>query len=780
MRKKGSITVFLTLILVLLFSLVLTTLEAARIAGGRAYIQMLSVMAGDSARALYYYPLFKEYGLLGIVAADDAGYFSEEKLDKTVKEDLVYALSGIKGGLLAYAEPAVEVTETKTLLSDNAEAFFSQIREQAALEGAKTLLAEMFLEQNLNDAVHASKIYQKQEETLVQTRTVTQEILKLMMLVDGVVTDEDGLCFDKEGQLKTTDVFVKRICSLTEEELKEKFGNEEVYEAVRENFCNPENPATELQELLEQGAEVQAEITVCDLELKGYKERREEIASRPPEALSQEEAKALLMEAEVLAERIKKVTGRRDELIEWLDIAMMDMEEQYEMLRKELEGILPLLAQTKEILVGLESKQLGAQLAVKEYEEYLKGLKEEISEELYAVFQEELQRLKLYAGLSEDGYKVYQMRQTIEKNEILLEEIKLPEFSGEHLYEMFLCTRTLAERIGEYSVENLWFTYGKMTAVPSTQGNISRMFDRIATGSVLSFVGLTEEEISKKSLAGQNLPSAGFSVEEIQTQIFRCFDEVSALFQEKGVLGWLEEGAETAADFLALEWYAENYFGSFDAVKSGRRLSYEREYMLFGDRTDKGNLFFTVLYLVAVRSVFAMVSILKDTTKMSQLDVFASGVAGFTGIPVLISAVKYGALLLWAVEEALVEVSVLLDGKRVPLFRAKGTIEFSEVFFFGKKMAEQKAMSWKEDVTGFSYGEYVTLLSLLKNTQRKAYRCLDLIQENIRYCYNDGFRIKNVVAEFAFRVQTSLEQKINTDLWKEETYEITVMEAVAF
>ena len=38
MKKKGSITVFLSLILVLLFSLLLTTLEAARVVGMRRTI----------------------------------------------------------------------------------------------------------------------------------------------------------------------------------------------------------------------------------------------------------------------------------------------------------------------------------------------------------------------------------------------------------------------------------------------------------------------------------------------------------------------------------------------------------------------------------------------------------------------------------------------------------------------------------------------------------------------------------------------------------------------
>jgi hypothetical protein len=56
-----------------------------------------------------------------------------------------------------------------------------------------------------------------------------------------------------------------------------------------------------------------------------------------------------------------------------------------------------------------------------------------------------------------------------------------------------------------------------------------------------------------------------------------------------------------------------------------------------------------------------MVMIIKQPDRMAELEALSAGVAGFTGIPVLAAVVKYGALLLWSVEEALVEVSALLQ-----------------------------------------------------------------------------------------------------------------------
>ena len=54
MKQKGSITAFLALILTLLFSFVLTTLEAARISAAGSYISMISSMKFSRTHYLQY------------------------------------------------------------------------------------------------------------------------------------------------------------------------------------------------------------------------------------------------------------------------------------------------------------------------------------------------------------------------------------------------------------------------------------------------------------------------------------------------------------------------------------------------------------------------------------------------------------------------------------------------------------------------------------------------------------------------------------------------------
>ncbi|MBO5353406.1 MAG: hypothetical protein J6A77_08930, partial [Lachnospiraceae bacterium] len=134
--RKGSISVFLSLVLTLLFSFLLTTLEAARIRGATAYASMVTDLAGESFLASYYYPLFKNYRLFGVNAGDEEGFFSEEQLVNDIQTDVVYGLEEQRGGLLEFRNTNVELCEVETMLSEEEKKFLAQIRQQAVLDGA--------------------------------------------------------------------------------------------------------------------------------------------------------------------------------------------------------------------------------------------------------------------------------------------------------------------------------------------------------------------------------------------------------------------------------------------------------------------------------------------------------------------------------------------------------------------------------------------------------------------------------------------------------------------
>ena len=90
-----------------------------------------------------------------------------------------------------------------------------------------------------------------------------------------------------------------------------------------------------------------------------------------------------------------------------------------------------------------------------------------------------------------------------------------------------------------------------------------------------------------------------------------------------------------------------------------------------------------VLYLTAIRTLLNMVMILKQPDRVAQLETLSMGVTGFTGMPVLAAVVKYSVLLLWSVEEALVDTAALLQGKRLSVV-GPGRVSFGELFLMNK------------------------------------------------------------------------------------------------
>jgi len=83
-KKKGSMTIFASLILVLITSLLLTFLESARVYGLKSYANMTSLLTSESAFAEYSKELFENYDLLFLDAAYGGEEFDLSKLQGTI------------------------------------------------------------------------------------------------------------------------------------------------------------------------------------------------------------------------------------------------------------------------------------------------------------------------------------------------------------------------------------------------------------------------------------------------------------------------------------------------------------------------------------------------------------------------------------------------------------------------------------------------------------------------------------------------------------------------
>lgn len=783
MKQKGSITVFLSLVLVLLFSFLLTMLEAARIRGASAYVSMVSELAGDSFLASYYYPLFQQYRLFGVDAGDENGYFSESSLGEDIKENVTYGMSGQKGGLLTFEHTRVSVEDYKTIMTDEGAEFLSQVREQIVLDGLSLAVTEFFTEEQFVEAGAVGKIYRKQEETLAETATVTKELLALMELADGIQTGSHGLVVGKDGRLQTTGVFIKQLLSMDEGELKQAYENEEIYHAISDNFFRADKEAEEIQKLIQDAERLEKDSAALEGILAGYGASYKELQddwlelnrSEEPEeaALSQlERAMAgLELAMDSASMELTKYEEQRSD-------AMADAKTRYKGLEKVLKSVEAVLEKSLKILDNLEKKQEKAKATVTAYETFLKGMESLVSEELYGVFDKELETMKIYVGMEEQGYYVPTMQQSVESNLALLQEFSLEGFSEEELDRVASELEAIAGGMASYTSEGLWFTYGEIVVAEQTGANVADALRELLTTGVLELVGVSKEEQSDRKLNGEALPSAILEGESFFTDLMSCIAEVEQMFSGGDIGMLLKNAGNAMLDATALELYCMKYFHSFVDKSELTKLQYEREYLVFGAKKDKTNLLCMVLHLVAIRTLFSMVGILKQPDKMSAIEAFAAGVAGCTGIPILLEVIKYALLLLWAVEEALVEVAALLSGKCVPVV-GNGTISMGELLFINKSMIASKASTLPEGV-GPDYEDYLVLLSLTRSARKKMYRAMDLIQENIRYRYRDSFRMRNVVTELQFCSKSELKMLYDTGLLPESAYSMEWEEHCAY
>ncbi|MCU6761897.1 Uncharacterised protein [uncultured Roseburia sp.] len=80
-RQRGSITVFVSMILILVISVIFVFLESARVSGLRAYAKMDAALTGNSVMAEYSRPLWENYKLLFLDGSYETEQFRIENIE---------------------------------------------------------------------------------------------------------------------------------------------------------------------------------------------------------------------------------------------------------------------------------------------------------------------------------------------------------------------------------------------------------------------------------------------------------------------------------------------------------------------------------------------------------------------------------------------------------------------------------------------------------------------------------------------------------------------------
>lgn len=319
MRQKGSITVFLSLILVCVSALIFALLESARTAGVRYYLQTAADAATDSLYSNFHKELWENYRLILYEGADE---------ERVAKDYLKYLRDYVDNSdIYNIDDPKAEVSELKRITDDSGFWFKKQLNEymkyntEDLSSSADTLLnikndieqANIMQNITLRYADHSLKAVEAEKALMRITKSFNKISSSKTELLECIANRDSAGCLENltiiENEVNSLDNKLK-----TYEEYVEKF-NEELMLTQSEVSSESKKLIPEGRDILEEGAADYTNYTLKD------KERKSEIISKVESA---KENTAKMNEKYEIIERINELDEDEDaDEIEdnWEDLA---------------------------------------------------------------------------------------------------------------------------------------------------------------------------------------------------------------------------------------------------------------------------------------------------------------------------------------------------------------------------------------------------------------------------------------------------------------------------
>lgn len=244
--------------------------------------------------------------------------------------------------------------------------------------------------------------------------------------------------------------------------------------------------------------------------------------------------------------------------------------------------------------------------------------------------------------------------------------------------------------------------------LPETNNPIAST-QRLKNTSLLTLVAPNPEQLSNRSIKVNNLPSKRVL--------------------EKG--NYSEAKEDNVGDKVFFAAYLGEHFGTMTEADESHTLLYEQEYLLGGYPSDKENLEKVCREILYLRMAVNYMYLLSDGTRQAEAEALALSLCTLLTVPGITEVVKQAILLAWAYGESIVDVRVLLKGKRVPLIKTTESWQL-QLANLVKLGTEDEVVNEKDSPGGLSYENYLTGMLLLENTEALCMRSLDLIEGNLK------------------------------------------------
>lgn len=218
---------------------------------------------------------------------------------------------------------------------------------------------------------------------------------------------------------------------------------------------------------------------------------------------------------------------------------------------------------------------------------------------------------------------------------------------------------------------------------------------------------------------------------EISAAVQAKASMVSGRTLEKGMgVPAYDSSCDTWTADLMFNEYLMRHFGCFTEMKSDPGLQYQLEYILQGKESDLENLKGVVNRLLLIREASNLLYLYQDEGKRAQAQMTALILASLFGAPQGAKALEPVLLVCWAFGESVLDLRELLDGGKVPLMKSDSSWQLS-VTDLPKFLQGADALR-KEQEDGLEYKDYLRILLLMKDSEDKTVRCMDMMEMAIR------------------------------------------------
>ena len=151
---------------------------------------------------------------------------------------------------------------------------------------------------------------------------------------------------------------------------------------------------------------------------------------------------------------------------------------------------------------------------------------------------------------------------------------------------------------------------------------------------------------------------------------------------------------------------------------------YEIEYVLSGKNSDKAAFETVVGEILLIRMGFNLVYLIGDAEKQLQAETLAAAILSVLALPQLTVVLKWLLLAAWALAESIVDVKVLLKGRKLPLFKTAASWQLNALSL--------DLSAGNGTASGLTYEDYLRLLFYLGNAEEQSYRMMDVMEKRIR------------------------------------------------